>query len=112
MMDALPQSLDEYVAPDGKIPFRKWLRGLRDTRARAKIRIRLNRIRLGNFGTAKPVGDGVFELVIPYGPGYRVYFARTGSTVVLLLFGGDKSAQPRDISTAKEYWLDYQRRST
>ena len=53
----------------------------------------------------------VSELVIPYGPGYRVYFARTGNTVVLLLCGGDKSTQPRDISTAKEYWLDYQRRS-
>ena len=110
-MDALPQSLEEYVTLEGKSPFRKWLRGLRDARARARIRIRLNRIRLGNFGTAKPVGDGVLELVIPYGPGYRVYFARTGSTVVLLLCGGDKSTQPRDISKAKHYWLDYQRRS-
>jgi putative addiction module killer protein len=111
-MDALPQSLEEYVTPEGKNPFREWLRGLRDVRARAKIRVRLNRIRLGNFGTAKPVGGGVSELVIPYGPGYRVYFARTGSTVVLLLCGGDKATQPRDISTAKDYWLDYQRRAT
>ena len=81
-MDALLQSLEEYVTPEGKNPFRKWLRGLRDARARARIRVRLNRIRLGNFGTAKPVGGGVSELVIPYGPGYRVYFARAGSTVV------------------------------
>ena len=110
-MDALPQSLEEYVTPDGRYPFRKWLRGLRDARARAKIRVRLNRVRLGNFGDAKPVGSGICELVIPYGPGYRVYFARTGNTVVLLLCGGDKSTQPRDISMAKEYWLDYQRRS-
>lgn len=110
-MDALPQSLDEYVTSEGKNPFREWLRGLRDVRARAKIRVRLNRIRLGNFGMAKPVGGGVLELVIPYGPGYRVYFARAGRTVVLLLCGGDKSTQPRDISMAKDYWLDYQRRS-
>jgi len=111
-MDALPQSLEEYVTSDGKNPFRKWLRGLRDARVRARIRVRLNRIRLGNFGNAKSVGGGVSELVIPYGPGYRVYFARTGHTIVLLLCGGDKSTQTRDISTAKEYWLDYKRRST
>ena len=72
----------------------------------------LNRIRLGNFGTSKPVGGGVSELISPYGPDYRVYFARAGSTVVLLLCGGDKSTQSRDIGMAKEYWLDYQRRST
>jgi putative addiction module killer protein len=110
-MDALPQSLEEYLTPMGKNPFQQWLRGLRDVRARARIRVRLNRIRLGNFGTAKPVGGGVLELVIPYGPGYRVYLARTGSTVVLLLRGGDKSTQQRDISKAKDYWFDYQRRS-
>ena len=111
-MDAVPQSLDEYVTMDGRNPFLKWLRRLRDARARAKIRVRLNRVRLGNFGDAKPVGGGVSELVIPYGPGYRVYFARSGSTVVLLLCAGDKSTQPQDISTAKDYWLDYQRRVT
>lgn len=111
-MDAVPQTMREYVTAEGKIPFREWLDALRDVRARAKIRVRLNRIRLGNFGDAKPVGDGVSELRIPYGPGYRVYFARTGSTIVLLLCGGDKSTQSRDISTAKTYWLDYQRRSS
>lgn len=111
-MDAVPQTVREYVTGEGKSPFREWLHALRDVRARAKIRVRLNRIRLGNFGDAKSVGDGVSELRIPYGPGYRVYFARTGSTVVLLLCGGDKSTQSRDISTAKTYWLDYQRRSS
>lgn len=111
-MDAVPQSLEEYVTADGGNPFRKWLRTLRDVRARAKIRVRLNRVRLGNFGDAKPVGGGVSELVIPYGPGYRVYFARAGSAVLLLLCGGDKSSQAHDIRTAKEYWLDYQRRAT
>ena len=109
-MDAEPQTLLEYVTAEGKNPFRKWLHALRDIGARAKIRVRLNRLRLGNVGDAKAVGGGVSELRIPYGPGYRVYFARAGSTVVLLLCGGDKSSQKSDIRTAKEYWLDYQRR--
>lgn len=111
-MDNALYTLDEYVTAEGKNPFREWLHALRDVRARARIRVRLNRVRLGNFGDAKSVGDGVSELRIPYGPGYRVYFARTGSTVVLLLCGGDKSAQKRDVNTAKDYWLDYQRRSS
>jgi len=89
-MDAVAHTLEEYVSADGTNPFRKWLHALRDMRARARIRVRLNRVRLGNFGDAKPVGGGVSELLIPYGPGYRVYFARTGTAVVLLLCGGDK----------------------
>ena len=112
LMDAVPNMLEEYVTAEGKNPFRQWLHGLRDIRARAKIRVRINRIRLGNFGDAKSVGDGVFELRIPHGPGYRVYFARTGSTLVLLLCGGDKGTQVRDINSAKDYWIDYQRRSS
>ncbi len=111
MMNIVPHTLEEYVTAEGKNPFRKWLSALRDVRARAKIRIRLNRLRLGNFGDAKSVGDGVSELRIPYGPGYRVYFARTGATVVLLLCGGDKSTQRRDIKKAKNYRTDCQRRS-
>jgi putative addiction module killer protein len=111
-MDATPQTLVEYITPEGKNPFRTWLGGLRDIRGRAKIRVRLNRIRLGNLGDTKSVGEGVFELRIPMGPGYRVYFARHDTTIMLLLCGGDKSTQTRDIRTAKTYWLDYQRRST
>jgi len=111
-MDVVPQTLREYVKPDGKVPFREWLHGLRDIQARAKIRVRLNRVRLGNFGDTRPVGGGVSELRIPYGPGYRVYLARSGHTVVLLLCGGDKATQRRDISAAQDYWLDYQRRSS
>jgi len=111
-VDAIPQTLHEYLKSDGKNPFRDWLLDLRDVNARAKIRVRLNRIRLGNFGDTKSVGDGVFELRISHGPGYRVYFARTSNTVVLLLCGGDKSSQKRDIKTAKDYWADYQRRTS
>lgn len=81
--------------------FDQWLRNLRDTRARAKIIARLRRLSLGNPGDVKPVGEGVSELRIPYGPGYRVYYLARGPIVVVLLCGGDKSSQPRDIELAK-----------
>jgi putative addiction module killer protein len=67
-------------------------------------------VRLGNFGNIKPVGDGVSELKVDQGPGYRVYYAMSGKAVVLLLIGGDKSTQSKDIKTAKRYWQDYQAR--
>ncbi|MCL4261740.1 MAG: type II toxin-antitoxin system RelE/ParE family toxin [Anaerolineae bacterium] len=102
----------EYLTEDDRNPFREWLEGLRDQQARARIRIRLNRIRLGNFGDCKSVGSGISELRIPYGPGYRIYFGRKGDTVVILLYGGDKSTQSRDIALAKAYWNDYLRRIT
>jgi putative addiction module killer protein len=89
------------------IPFSKWLRSLRDARVVSIVRARLNRIRLGNFGDCKPVGDGVEELRIDFGPGYRVYYGREGSLVVILLCGGDKKSQPRDIRLAQEYWKEY-----
>ena len=80
------------------------------TCTRAKIRVRLNRIRLGNFGDCKSVGGGVSELRIPHGPGYRVYFGRKDNMVVILLYGGDKKTQSRDIELAQTYWDDYLRR--
>ncbi len=100
----------EYLTENNKNPFRKWLEGLHDRQARAKIRVRLNRIRLGNFGDSKSVGDGVHEIRVRYGPGYRVYFGHKGNTVVILLFGGDKKTQSKDIALAKRYWSDYLRR--
>ena len=102
----------EYLTKSGRNPFRKWLEGLRDRQARAKIRVRLNRIRLGNFGDCKSVGKGVSELRIPYGPGYRVYFGHKSNTVVILLYGGHKKTQSKDIALAQEYWNDYLRRTT
>lgn len=80
-----------YVRADGYAPFSEWLRGLRDVRGRAKIRARLNRLALGNYGDCRGVGDGVQELRIDYGPGYRVYFGQVNITVILLLCGGDKA---------------------
>ncbi|HXE95100.1 MAG TPA: type II toxin-antitoxin system RelE/ParE family toxin [Dongiaceae bacterium] len=82
----------------------EWLYLLRDKVAVYRIRARLDRVELGNFGTAKPIGAGVSELKIDHGPGYRVYYAMNGKTVVLLLIGGDKSTQHKDIETAKAYW--------
>jgi len=100
----------EYAAEDGRYPFTAWVRSLPDTRMRARVAARINRLRLGNFGDAKPVGDGVMELRIHAGAGVRVYFGRIGKRVVLILAGGDKSTQRRDIERAKEYWQDYRRR--
>ncbi|MFT0549149.1 type II toxin-antitoxin system RelE/ParE family toxin [Allopusillimonas ginsengisoli] len=82
--------------------FDRWLTDLRDRKARAKVETRLLRLRLGNAGDVKPVGAGVSEMRIDYGPGYRVYFMQRGPVVVLLLCGGDKSSQERDIARAKE----------
>jgi putative addiction module killer protein len=82
--------------------FASWLRRLRDENARARIQIRIRRLSLGNFGDVKPVGEGVSELRIDYGPGYRVYFAQRGSLLVLLLAGGTKRTQPADVAKAKE----------
>jgi putative addiction module killer protein len=73
----------------------------------AIVRARLNRVRLGNFGDCKPVGEGVEELRIDFGPGYRVYFGREGSQVAILLCGGSKAAQARDIAKARRYWKEY-----
>jgi putative addiction module killer protein len=88
-MQAFPFELEYYVNEAGKIPFKRWLEGLKDVSARAKIRVRLDRVRLGNLGKNHPVGEGVRELIIDYGPGYRVYFAQEGTEIILLLLGGD-----------------------
>ena len=81
--------------------FIEWLTGLRDIQARARIAKRIDRIAQGNFGDAKSVGDGVSELRFDFGPGYRIYYARRGNVVVILLCGGDKDSQARDIERAK-----------
>jgi len=80
--------------------FAEWLDDLRDLRARARIQARIERLAMGNPGDVRPVGEGVSELRIDYGPGYRVYFTKRGSELVILLAGGDKSTQTSDIRTA------------
>ena len=89
--------------------FLAWLRGLRDIRARARIQIRIDRLSLGNPGDVRPVGEGLSEMRIDYGPGYRVYFTSRGQTIVVLLCGGDKRNQDDDIAVAKSLakeWKD------
>lgn len=82
--------------------YERWFEGLRDLNAQLRIGARIRRVSLGNLGDVKPVGEGVSELRIPYGPGYRVYLTQRGETLIILLAGGDKSSQRRDIERAKE----------
>lgn len=103
--------IEVYETDDGHMPFREWVERLRDDRARAQIVVRLNRMRLGNLGDHRAVGQGVSELRISHGPGYRVYFGRHGNKLVIILSGGDKSSQARDIELAQRYWKDYLRRT-
>ena len=109
-MEATPGEAYLYQSPAGRCPFEEWLESLRDIRGRAKIRARIARARTGNLGKCEPVGEGVFELKIDFGPGYRVYFGQLGDVLVILLCGGDKSTQAKDIRAAHEYWADYWRR--
>ena len=107
-MEARERVLQEYITLAGNNPFAEWLRSIRDKTTRARIRTRLSRLRLGNFGDARSVGEGVYELRLDFGPGYRVYYGLADETVVLLLGGGDKRSQPRDIQEAKQHWQEFQ----
>jgi len=110
IMEVQPRDIRRYITSDGRVPFVEWLDSLRDTKAKTNINKRLDRVSLGNLGDYRSVGEGVCELRIDYGPGYRVYFGQIGSTIVLLLCGGNKSTQEQDIRRAIEYWTDYRRR--
>ena len=99
-----------YADSHDRAPFVRWLDGLKDIRARAMVRARLEKLRAGNFGDCKPVRDGVQELRIDFGPGYRVYLSRQGPVVVLLLCGSDKNDQDRAINQAIDYLNDWKER--
>jgi len=107
-----PKEVVAFRARNGRVPFEEWLDDLRDKRAIARVLARLARVRLGNLGDCKLVGDGVAELRIDHGPGYRIYFGQKGNTVVVLLCGGDKRTQERDIRLAKQFWQDYKASET
>lgn len=96
---------------DGKYPFSEWLDSLPDIKTKAIIRARLDRVEEGNLGDCEPVGEGVFELRIHYGQGYRLYFGQDKKIIIILLLGGDKSTQGKDIEKAKEYWKNYKSRN-
>lgn len=99
-----------YQKRDGTVPFTDWLIGIRDKAIQARIRIRLNRLEAGNLGDVKSVGEGVSELRLHFGSGYRIYLSQRGSSWILLLCGGNKSSQRKDIQTAKCYLQDWKER--
>ena len=99
-------TIREYLTPDGRSPFRDWLDAL-DVSIRARIQARVLRFETGNLGDQKAVGGGVREARLAFGPGYRIYFGKEQRTVVLLLLGGDKASQRRDIRQAQRFWADY-----
>lgn len=102
--------LEIYQTDNGKRPFSQWLQDIKDHVTKGKLRLRLDRLEKGNFGQCEPVGEGVFELKIYLGPGYRIYFGKIGVKCVLLLCGGNKGSQKSDIEKAKGYFKDYQSR--
>ena len=102
--------IQDYLTTEGKDPFKDWVSELADRMARARVLARVQRMAAGNFGDCKPLVGGVWELRIDHGPGYRVYYARSGNRLILLLIGGDKRRQQADIETAVKYWNDWQRR--
>lgn len=103
-----PKTVIVYADAKGREPFTDWLNGLKDAQGRRRILTRLRRIEQGNYGDYKQLQEGVFELRLFFGPGYRVYFGEDGDKLVVLLCGGDKSTQNQDIDTAFTYWREYQ----
>jgi putative addiction module killer protein len=107
-----PHQIEHYLtAGERQNPYLDWLRQLRDQQAKTAVVRRMVRVELGNFGDHKFCRDGVWELRIDVGAGYRVYYALSGHRVVLLLCGGDKRTQDADVARAVSYWQDWQRRA-
>lgn len=106
MPNVFKKEIKIYTAEDGTKPFVDWLESL-DKTIRYRVKERLDRVRLGNFGDHKFIADGVYELRLVFGSGYRIYYGNQGDLLVLLLCGGDKSSQKKDIKKAIEYLKDY-----
>ena len=104
-------TIREYATAQGNSLFRDWLKSL-DVSVQARIQARLLRFENGNLGDHKSVGNGVWEARLDFGPGYRLYFGKDGVSVILLLVGGDKGSQAKDIAVAKRYWSDFRRGKT
>jgi putative addiction module killer protein len=109
MLHLLVNELVYYREENGSSPFLEWIATLRDQMAKARIAARMRQIESGNFGDSKPVGEGVTELRIHVGAGYRVYLGRHGQNWVILLCGGDKDSQQKDIARAKVLWTEWKR---
>jgi putative addiction module killer protein len=95
-----------YRSANGRFPYREWRNSLNDQDTEVAVDVRITRLSAGNFGDSRPIGGGVFESRIDFGPGYRIYFGMDGDEVILLC-GGDKSTQDSDIARAKQHWKDY-----
>ena len=100
-------SIRKYITPDGRIPFDEWINTIKNPKDKARILKRLDKVHLGILGDWASVGVGVFELREHFGKGYRIYYGMETQTVILLLCGGDKSTQSKDIKNAKRYWQDF-----
>jgi putative addiction module killer protein len=109
-VEVKPRIVRNYITPNGREPFEEWLDSLRDKKTQAIVLERLNRVRLGNFGDCRHLGEAVYELRIHYGPGYRVYFGDLDNEIAILLCGGAKRTQRRDVERAKEYWRELRNR--
>jgi len=106
-MEIIERFIQEYITQDGKNSFREWFDSLKDIRTQVKVDVRITRLRAGNFGDAKSVGKGVYELRIQFGPGYRIYYGLEGTKMIILLCAGDKSSQKKDIRKAIVFWREY-----
>lgn len=111
MRTNIHKNLRNYATLSGKVPFLEWLNSLKDPSTRLRIRRRLDRLELGNLGDCEPVGEGVSELRLFFGSGYRIYFAEQDNEIIILLCAGDKGSQKKDIKTAKMYWNELKERS-
>jgi putative addiction module killer protein len=105
------KKIELYKTSQGTVPYREWVSSIGSSKTRGRIDTRIANVRLGLLGVCKPVGGGVTELKLDFGPGYRIYIGQEGSNVVILLCGGDKSTQKGDIKIAKKYWADYKLRA-
>lgn len=101
----------DYLTDDGRDPFKEWIGNLKDRQARARILLRIQRMAAGNLGDCKPIAEGVWELRIDHGAGYRVYYAKAGEKLIIILAGGDKRRQQADIETALGYWNNWKRKN-
>jgi putative addiction module killer protein len=106
-MKITPKVVKLYEDADGNSPFADWIEGLRDVMGRKRILSRIRRLEQGNYGDCHPVGNGVSELRLFFGPGYRVYFGEKNNDIIILLTGGGKDSQQKDIEAARGYWKEY-----
>lgn len=107
LIKTTPKTLEIYQDAKGKEPVIEWIESIKDITIKARIKNRLRRIELGILGDYKSIGSGMFELRLKFGSGYRIYFGEVNGKIILLLCGGDKSSQNKDIKKAEEYWQDY-----